>query len=73
MHGYERCRKDFGVDDYELHVRLYAVKRQNKRGVFESRKQAVTAPANEITTCIARSTKHEARSSFDTWGFISGV
>lgn len=37
MHGYERRGKDFGVDHHKLHVRLYAVKRKNKRRVLESR------------------------------------
>ena len=31
MHGYERCGKDFGVDPHKLHVRLYAIKRKDKR------------------------------------------
>lgn len=52
MHGYERCRKDFGVDHHKLHVRLYEVKRKNQRGILESRKQTITAPATEITTWI---------------------
>lgn len=30
MYGHERSRKDFGVDHHELHVRVYALKRQNK-------------------------------------------
>lgn len=49
MHGYERCGKDFDVDHHKLHVRLYAVKRKNKRRVLESRQQTVTAQACEMT------------------------
>lgn len=47
MHGYERCRKNFGVDHHELHVRLYAIKRKNKGRILESRKQAMTAQASK--------------------------
>ena len=43
MYGHEGCRKDFGLDHHELHVRLYAIKRKNKGGVLESRKQEITA------------------------------
>lgn len=51
MHGYERRRKDFSVDPHELHVRLYAIKRQNKGRVLKPRKQAIiplTAKASGI-------------------------
>ena len=70
MHGYERCRKDFGVDHHELHVRLYAIKRNNEGRVLESRKQAMTAQASE--KMIYDRMNHEARScfDFDTCGFI---
>ncbi len=70
MHGYERCRKDFGVDHHELHVRLYAIKRKNEGRVLESRKQAMTAQASE--KMIYDRMKHEARScfDFDTSGYI---
>ena len=43
MYGHERSRKDFSLDHYKLHVRLYAIKRKNKRGILESRKQTITA------------------------------
>ena len=47
MYGYERCRKDFGIDHHELHVGLYAIKRKNEGRIFESREQAMTAPVGE--------------------------
>ena len=42
MYGYERGRKDLGVDYHELHVRLYAIECKNKRGILESREQTMT-------------------------------
>ena len=46
MHGHERCGKDFGVDHHQLHVRLHAIKRKDKGGVFESRRQEITAQSS---------------------------
>lgn len=49
MYGYEGCGEDFGVDHHELHVRLYAVERQNQGGILESSKQTITAQASGMT------------------------
>lgn len=65
MHGYERCGKDFDVDHHKLHVRLYAVKRKNKRRVLESRQQTVTAQAYEMT--FQDLIEHEAASTRTAW------
>ena len=69
MHGYERCRKDFGVDHHELHVRLYAIKRKNQGRILESRKQAMTAQA--INKMIYDRRKHETASTHvvSFWSF----
>ncbi len=61
MHGYERCRKDFGVDNHELYVRLYAIKRKNKGGISESRKQTMKIRASGKR--IYHHRKHEAAST----------
>ncbi len=61
VHGNERCRKDFGVDNHELYVRLYAVKRKNKGGISESRKQTIKARASGKR--IYHHRKHEAAST----------
>ena len=50
MYGYERCRENVGVDHHELHVRLYAIKRQNKGRILEPRKQAMKIQASEDTS-----------------------
>ena len=49
MHGYEGCRKDFGVDHHKLHVRLYAIERKNQGGILEPCKQTITAQASGMT------------------------
>lgn len=61
MHGYERGRKDLGVDHHELHVGLYAIKREDEGRILESREQAMTAQASEIM--IYDRMKHEAAST----------
>ena len=69
MHGYERCGKDFGVDHHQLHAGLYAIKRKNEGGVFESRKQKIAAQGSELT--MYNGMKHEAASTrrASVWSF----
>ena len=61
MHGYERRGKDFGVDHHQLHARLHAIKRKNKGGVSESRKQEINAWSGGMK--IYNGMKHEAIST----------
>ena len=69
MHGYERCREDFGVDHHELHVRLYAIKRKNEGRVLEPRKQAIEAQVSG--GMVYERIKHEAASTYaiSFWSF----